>query len=178
MRNQHSGCVVFDTPAIINSALTNARRAQCEFVEPLLWGAAFGEFILMALSPGGRVPLRLMKPGRPPTVIIVGGDPPDGSPAPPPHAFAQKATLVSWARSVIVHATGGERDHYEAVVAEAKWHRKVLLIETTSAQEAAWMGLATAEVRRRAAEGRTPPRVFLRSATLLGGVHPVARTAA
>ncbi|WP_426958396.1 hypothetical protein [Muricoccus radiodurans] len=142
------------------------------FVVPLYRAALAGDLRVLALLSGGRIPQRFLEHTEPPTVVQISGDPGGGHPTPPPEAFSQARRLLGWAASVMLHATGGRAEHYTAVVEAARLVRRVLLIETGTAQESAWLELIRAEGERRDAAGRRLPTLVL-SARVVGGFHPI-----
>ncbi|MBP0446706.1 hypothetical protein J8J14_18170 [Roseomonas sp. SSH11] len=143
-----------------------------DFAVPLWRGSLAGEYRIAAALPGGRLPAKVLDPKRPPTVIILSGDPDFPAPTPPPTAFSRLPRLLSWAASIVIHATGGARGHYAAIAAAVPIMRRVLLIETGTVMEDAWIGLVRAEAERRAKGGQRLPCLCW-SATPRGGVHPV-----
>ncbi|HEY8612344.1 MAG TPA: hypothetical protein VIL69_13760 [Roseomonas sp.] len=172
------GVACLDQPGQISKLIAALDGTGHAFALPLYRAALAGELAMAALLPGGRVPTRLLDHTRPPTVIVVSGDPANPTEAAsPPEAFPQARRLLAWSASVMLHATGGKEAHYRAVVAGAKAWRRVLLIETATSQEDAWLALVEAERERRLASGRVFPAVCI-SARPRGGVHPVWGTQA
>jgi hypothetical protein len=165
------GFVLMDQPAMITEAVARLRGTDGAFAIPLLTAALASEIRVLAVMPGGRVPVRLLEHTCPPTVIIASGDPGVGHITPTPESFPQARRLLGWAASTIIHATGGQEAHYRAVVEAAKLVRRVLLIETATAQEDAWTELVQAVGERRQHVGRRIPTVVI-SARLRGGAHP------
>ena len=95
-------------------------------------------FVIVA--PGKRVPLRMLqdKPGRPLAVILSG----DGKAAVGPDAFPQARRLLRWTRGIMVHATGGKLEHYAEAARATVLTRRLVVVETDTAHEAAWLALA------------------------------------
>ncbi|MBP0466212.1 hypothetical protein J5Y09_19960 [Roseomonas sp. PWR1] len=116
-----------------------------------------GDLALVELLPRSRLPREALW-SKAPTVIVVGDDAGISS---GPADFPDAGRLFPWAPRVMIHAAGGELRHYEWVVAAAQIFRRVLLIETTTAAEPAWMDLAERERDRRASEGLPPLGVLL-----------------
>lgn len=112
---------------------------------------------IIEVLPRGRVPREALW-STAPTVAVIGDDAGLSS---GPADFPDAERLLAWARRVMIHAAGGTTRHYDWVVAAARIHRRVLLIETNTAGEPAWMHLAECERDRRAAEGRKPFALLL-----------------
>ena len=165
-------CTVLNQPAQLSAVITRLQNTGHAFSLPLYRAALAGELGLVLVAPGGRVPARLLDHRRPPTVVVVCGDPEVAAPTPPPDAFPQARRLLAWTASAMLHATGGREEHYRGAVEAVRVIRRVLLIETATAQENAWLALLHQEVDRREVAGRTLP-VLVLSARLQGGVHPI-----
>ncbi|MCR0980630.1 hypothetical protein [Roseomonas populi] len=159
-------------PAQISEAIRRMEGTPGDFAVPLWRGSLAGEYRIAVSLPGGRLPARVLDRQRPPTCIILSADPDFPAPTPPPTAFPKLSRYLDWAASVIVHATGGTREHYTTVAAATVIMRRILLIETATVQEDAWMALVQAEAERREKRGQRLPRLCW-SATPRGGVHPV-----
>lgn len=124
------------------------------FRNPLYRAALAGDCRVMEVMPGATA--RMLKPflaltGA--TVAVIGDD---GGISSGPQDFPQARRLFGWASKVLVHACGGEPHHYEWVVAAARPGRRVLLVETTTFAQPAWMQVAEDERDRRARK-RLPP---------------------
>ncbi len=110
------------------------------------------------ILPGGSVGTakRFIKAvGDRPSVLLVGDDDgvdrgPDGFPA------ANKA--LDWARWILLHAAGAEREHYHLAIAAAHLHRRVLIIECSTATLPAWQPLVTRARNRVGAPGDLSPQ--------------------
>lgn len=114
---------------------------------PLLRAAMLGDLRFAMVSPGGRVPLRIldMNRDRRPLVVLLNGD--GGGPA-EPDAFPQTRRLLRWARFVMLHGAGGEAFHYECAAEAARQTGQVLVAETTAAALPAWVALKLATAPR------------------------------
>ena len=159
-------------PVALSEAIRRMEGTRGDFAVPLWRGSLAGEYRIAAALPGGRLPSKVLDHSRPATVIILSGDPDFPAPTPPPSAFPKLSRYLGWAASIIIHATGGTRDHYAAVAAATTTMRRVLLIETATTQEHAWTAVVQAEGERRAARGLRLPCLCW-SATPRGGFHPV-----
>ncbi|BDG74082.1 hypothetical protein [Roseomonas fluvialis] len=112
---------------------------------------------LIEVLPRGRVPRQALWSAV--TTIAVIGD--DAGLSSGPGDFPDAGRLLTWAQRVMIHAAGGTTCHYDWAVAAARIHRRVLLVETNTAAEPAWMHLAERERDRREAEGREPFALLL-----------------
>lgn len=173
-----TGIFTLDQPAAISQMIAALQGTPQAASLPLFRAALAQELVVANLLPGGRVPTRLLDFCRPPTVIVVAGDPSNpAQAAQPPERFPQARRLLAWSAGCMVHGTGGKEAHYQTVVTAAKARRRFLLIETCTAQEIAWLDLVQAEGDRRRAAGRDFPAIVV-SARPRGGVHPVTGAAA
>ncbi|MBP0493056.1 hypothetical protein [Roseomonas indoligenes] len=104
---------------------------------PLLRAARNKELGLLLATYGEPIRSRYLKlPG--PTVIVLHGDhPEDNGPA----SWPQARKLVDWAVSAVIHATGGQAEHYALVATMAPLHGRILLIETGFHHHPAWLEL-------------------------------------
>ncbi|WP_424135145.1 hypothetical protein [Roseomonas chloroacetimidivorans] len=159
-------------PLALTQAIQRMEGTRGDFAVPLFRAALAGDFRVSCAMPGGRLPAKVVAPHRPPSLIILSGDPDLGTPTPPPEAFAHVTRYLRWAASIVIHATGGTRAHYAAVAAATTIMRRVLLIETATSQEDAWMALVQAEGERRGKSGQRLPCLCW-SAKPRGGFHPV-----
>lgn len=97
----------------------------------------------------------------PKPLIAILGD--DDEEACGPAGWAAARPLLKWANALVVHATGPRLSHYETAAAMTVMHRRVLLIETDSANLAAWL----------AALPKGKPTLIIRASA--GSVHPIDR---
>lgn len=163
-------------PAALSEVVRRMERTRGDFAVPLWRGSLAGGYRIAAAMPSGVLPAKVLDATRPPTIIILSGDSDFPAPTPPPGAFWKVRRYLAWAASVVVHATGGKREHYAAVAAAVPIMRRVLLIETGTTQEDAWMALVQAEAAQRKVHGQALPCLCW-SATPRGGVHPVQENA-
>lgn len=96
---------------------------------------------LTEVTRGGVVPSRALKTSPRPLLIVLGDD--DHVPS-GPDGWPQARKLLRWAKAVVIHAAGGEAQHYEAIVAITRRSDRCLLIETTSGHLDAWLDLVRA----------------------------------
>jgi hypothetical protein len=116
-------------------------QAGAEHQVPLVRAAMAGRLRLAFITPGARLPLRLLKAAtdpRPFAVILAG----DGPELVGPEAFPQARQLLRWAGGIILHATGGLPEHYALAAGATVLHRRLVLVETCTAREAEWCNLA------------------------------------
>ncbi len=93
-----------------------------------------------------------------PALALLGDDDhatPDG-----PGTWLLAPRVLRWARFIVIHGGAGRPEHYEHVVALTAVHRRVLMIESSSANIPAWQ--AAAERWAVGAQGLTmqPPPGF------------------
>jgi hypothetical protein len=84
---------------------------------------------------GARVEASTLWPKRRPTVIVLGDDDYQST---GPCGWPQAVRLMRWAALIILHGSGGTPEHYGMAVVAAVVRRRVLFVETSAAQLAAW----------------------------------------
>ncbi len=75
-----------------------------------------------------------------PALALLGDDDhatPDG-----PDTWAVAPRVLRWARFIVVHGGAGRPEHYEHVLALTAVHRRVVMVECSSANIAAWQAAA------------------------------------
>lgn len=80
-----------------------------------------------------------------PSLILVGDDDYQGI---GPAGWAGINVVLRWAEAVVVNGTGGDPSDYERFVAITKTHRRLALIETSSAAAPEWRDAAANCCRR------------------------------
>jgi hypothetical protein len=145
-----AGQFYFSDPRDVSALMAAQDAAGFGFRNVLYRGALAGEYRLTELLPHSRIPLKLLRPGNPPTVVVVGDD---AGLSAGPHDFPQARRLLAWAQRCMIHATGGEEQHYRLVADAARGARRVLLVETFTAAEPAWLALVEDEQARRLKAG-------------------------
>jgi len=161
---------MFRTPATLNWAIRTQEAHGFGFRNPLYRAALAGDLAgIIEVPPRGRLPRNVFWTEA--TTVAVIGD--DAGLSSGPADFPDAARLFAWARRVMIHAAGGEAVHYEWLVQAARIHRRVLLVETTTAAEPAWMAFAECERDRREAEGREPFALLLIQVPANLPPHPV-----
>jgi hypothetical protein len=160
-------------PGTLSEAIRLMEGTRGDFAVPLWRASLAGEFRIACAMPGALLPAKALDVARPPTCIILSGDPDDASATPPPTAFKKVRRYITWAAAIVIHATGGTRETYAAVAATVPRMRRVLLVETGTRQEDAWIALARAEAERREKRGQLLPCLCW-SAKVRGGFHPVS----
>ena len=96
-----------------------------------------------------------------PAVVLIGDD--DDEPT-GPDGWHVAPRLLSWARLLVLHGTGGEAAHYQAVVDQAPKFGRALIVECTSAHLPLWIAAA-------ARHTRPGVRVVIHRPAI-GAVHP------
>ncbi len=81
---------------------------------------------------------RAMKRTRRPTVVLLGDDPGAPGGMGGPEAWQCAAKLSRWARAVLVHAAGGQPEHYAEATRAALCVGRVAMIESTMTHARAW----------------------------------------
>ena len=163
---------IHDTQTI-NAIIELQEACGYGFRNPIYRAALAGELgaVIEAL-PHSRVPREALW-HKAPTVAVIADDAGLSS---GPSDFPDAERLFGWARRVMIHAAGGEAFHYEWVVEAARLFGRVVMVETTTAAEAAWMALAERERDRREAEGREPFGLLLIQVPSDKPPHPVVPT--
>jgi hypothetical protein len=95
-----------------------------------------------------------------PAVMMLGDD--DGLDR-GPAGWPVAPRVLRWAATVMIHAAGAEKVHYQGAVDVAKAVRRLAIIECSSASLDDWLGLAAAAPSR--------PRIIVIRPR--GGVHPL-----
>ena len=118
--------------------IARAEQIGAGHLVPLLRAARAGAINLAFVGRGTAAPMGRLKRSTRPMVLLVGDD--DGAPT-GPAGWPQAGTLLHWCSAAVVHSAGAEPRHYEAALAGALVHGRILLIETDSAREAEWLAL-------------------------------------
>lgn len=132
------------------------------FTLPLIRAARLGLIALAAVPRGVPPRRRLLEETKRPVCVLIGDD---DHASTGPGAWPGARWLSYWGRAAIVHAAGGEPEHYSIAVAATLAHGRLLLVETDTAHEAAWC--------RFLGEGRRCP--LLRIVPHDGRQHPAPR---
>ena len=119
-------------------AIARAEQIGAAHLLPLLRAARAGAINLAFVGRGTAAPMGRLKRSLRPVVALVGDD--DGAPT-GPAGWPQAGTLIHWCAATVVHSAGAEPRHYEAALAGALVHGRMLLIETSTAREADWLAL-------------------------------------
>ncbi len=133
-------------PAEISRFMACQRACGFDFRNEVYRPALAGEYRLLEILPGVRVPARYLDHAAPPTLAICGDD---AGISEGPRDFPQARRLAAWARYAMLHAAGGDAFEYSLVAKATRRHRRALLIETTTAAQAAWEEVLRAEIARR-----------------------------
>ena len=155
----------------INRIIRAQESAGYAFRNPIYRAALAGDLgAIVEVLPGGRVPREALWSDAATVAVIAD----DAGLSRGPADFPDAERLFAWARRVMIHAAGGEAFHYEWTVKAARIFRRVLMVETTTAAEPAWMALAERERDRREAEGREPFGLLLIQVPADKPPHPAA----
>ncbi len=152
------------TPGGIADLACRAAAAGDTWHRPLFREAMANRLRLIIVPPGDRVPVSMLDPTRDrrPLMVILAGD---GAVPVGPDAFPQAARLLRWCGFVMLHAAGGQAEHYEIAATAAAAVGRVVIAETGSDHLAAWNAL-----RLRCASGT--PATIVKVPEGQGG-HPV-----
>ena len=106
-----------NNPRAISELMAAQAMAGCGFRNPIYRALLAGEVAtLVELMPGARIPREVLWRDAP--TIIVAGD--DAGRSHGPGDFPDADRLVKWARRVMIHAMGGEADHYQLAADAAR----------------------------------------------------------
>ena len=135
------------TPQQMAEAVVYLSRSGFGHHVPLLRAAMAGTHRICFVPPGFTMPLNLldMTQDRRPLIVVLQDDGPNPT---GPSGFAQARRLLKWAASVLVHACGAEPYHYTGAVVMAGVKERLVLVETCTAQQAAWLALKDAVAPR------------------------------
>ena len=144
------------TPAEMGRMLEYAARVG-PWSLPVLNAMREGLISLTLLQRDARAPLGDMRLAPLPMLAWIGDDDEQSC---GPDGWRCALAAAQWARSALIHASGGEAQHYLAAVAGTLATGRLLLIETSSLHAPAWVRLLPGK----------PTLVVLPR----GGVHPIA----
>jgi hypothetical protein len=156
-----SDAFVVKNRAEIARAITLMEQAGEGFRVPLLRAAYDGTLSIVGLSGACRVGGEYLALPRP-TVVLIGDD---HAAATGPARWSQARQLLRWANFAMLHAAGGEAQHYADAVAATVVFRRTLIVEMELRHHAEWLALAMHE---------TPRLKVLSITPRAGGQHPVA----
>lgn len=126
------------TDAELAQTIVAAEQAGAAHIVPVLRMVRTGGLHFILPLRGATVPMRRLKTLDRPALVQIGDD--DDTPT-GPSGWPQAERLLRWCRFCVLHAAGAEPVHYAAAAMAALVHRRVLLIETTTAHERAWAAL-------------------------------------
>lgn len=156
-----AGVLRLTTQGQMAAAAVRLRQAGADHHAPLFQAAMRGELRFAFILPGGRFPKRLLRGDRLPLALVLADD---ADVSHGPSRFPDARRLARWARAVLLHATGGRPEHYEAVVAATLLRGRVLVVETASGErENEWLALLKSAAP-------LTPRLHLKPPP--GGTHP------
>lgn len=120
---------------------------------PLFRAAADGLLSIASAHAGAPIPARYLKLPRP-TVVVLTDDCPEAT---GPGRWPQIRSLLRWAKVALLHATGGQAEHYAMVAASALVMKRVLLVEMQQQHHAEWLALADGYAPRLKVFSMIPP---------------------
>lgn len=161
LRQQKAGgtAVVTLTQAHVARTIELFHQCGADFRIPLLRALAQKQIALCEVPRGEPFPAELAKFNKLPVITIFCDDDHWSS---GPGGFPCAKRFSYWARRIMVHAAGGEPQHYELAIEAARLCRHILIVETDSAHEEEWFQSLGA--------GKRAPILCV---TALGGAHPV-----
>lgn len=131
---QHSSKFAFTKRTDLEE-ITAAVAVQAPFALPIYRAARDGLINLIQPGRDVQIPQKLLDRPRRPIVVLIGDDDYESS---GPEAWACGLRVRRWARAGMIHAAGGEAEHYENALAGALLTGRLLLIETSMAQHSIW----------------------------------------
>ena len=105
---------------------------------PVVEALRSGLIAVQWLTRSQRAPLDAMRRIDRPLLVWVGDDDESSS---GPDGWRCAHQLTRWARGAVVHAAGGEANHYRVAVDGTLIERRFLLVETSSRHAEAWLAL-------------------------------------
>ena len=150
------------TPESIAHGIAALQTTGEAFRVSLLRGVRDDEIALAVLGTGQSPPVTEMERTGRPSLIVLTDD--DDTTRLGPDGWPRATRALRWARSVMIHGSGGKPEHYELAVQGTKGGGRLLLIETSSAHVLPWL---------RAVTRFLPPARVLVIAPPGGEVHPV-----
>ena len=128
--------------ADVPAAIATMQAAGAGHRIPLMQALYHGRIAHLELHRGGSA--RLFKlwaaMSRLPALALLGDDDhavPDG-----PDTWPLAPRVLRWARFIVVHGGAGRPEHYEHVLALTAVHRRVVMVECSSANIPAWQAAA------------------------------------
>jgi len=130
------GCTAL--PASLARTIRGNLPASHQFVRTLSAPAEGDVIDLVGIADPAAPWPRMMKHPRRPTVALIGDDPGAPGGMGGPQAWRCATKLSRWAHAVIVHAAGGQPEHYAEATRAALCVGRVAMIETTMTHARAW----------------------------------------
>lgn len=103
---------------------------------PLYRAVRAGDINLITPQRDAQVQKAVLANTRRPCVVLLGDDDYRST---GPAGWACARRVRAWGGGAVLHATGGEARHYEAAVAAAVAYQRLILVETASTQQDAWL---------------------------------------
>lgn len=152
------------TRADAERAINTLQQTGCGYRIPLVQAALDGRVAHLEIQRSGcsgKAKRFIARTANRPTLILVGDDDGDDT---GPNGWPLAQRLMRWSAVIVLHATGGQRWHYESALDAAVSSGTVLLVECGTATLPAWKEAAR----------RWAPAAFVVALVPNGqGVHPV-----
>lgn len=136
--------IVTESLADMDRLAAQAVALDAGHTAELILAARRGQIALTVVLPSTPAPMKFLRRSMLPTIAVISDDPGDAGLG--PSAFLATRRLVEWAAFAIVHGAAGTVADYRNFVTMAGRHRRLLLIECTSARADEW---AAVLVRRK-----------------------------
>lgn len=143
----------FTTPTQLAEVIVRMEQAGEGYRLPLIRAAATGRLEVVLAIHGQPVPACHLKQTMPTIVILADDHPASTGPAP----WRQVRRLLRWAQVVVLHATGGAKEHFEMLTETTELTGRVLLIEMQYCHHAAWLTLVQPYMPRLKVLSIVPP---------------------
>jgi hypothetical protein len=155
--------------AQIAEAMLRLEQTGGGFRIPLIGTAMTGQIALTAAANGDPVQAPFLKQVRPTAILLLDDHPQSTG----PKRWKQIRRLLRWSNSVMLHATGGQRQHYEMAVGFTILTKRLLLVEMRHEHHAEWHALAMEYAPRTTVfsilptPGQTHPREVVPEGTVI-----------
>jgi hypothetical protein len=130
-----------DLDRLIASAVTTGAGHKAELLRAVRRGTIA---LVEPMDRDSIISMRMLKHISRPTLVIIGDD--DYRSTGPAGWKCAKA-MLRWSRWTCLHAAGVQVEQYRALVAATILHRRMMLVETSSAMLPAWSAALQAEQR-------------------------------
>ena len=132
---------VLTTPTALQRAVQFAAAAQLPHLPAFAWSAAGRGALVMIPSAPARWPKKeIAQFGNRPILIVVGADVGEDR-DPDPDQWRCAPELRRWTRAAMIHASGGEADHYRMACSVAERVGRCVIVECTPRTAERWVEL-------------------------------------